>query len=226
MNKGHYIGIILFLLLVGMGYFLSSVANVFGGMETIILFAGVGCMMMGGALLFYSTKLEGNVWIWRRFGSGNIGIACFLEGGRFMRYMIVNLSNDKIEIDKQIYRIIRERIIYRAGTGIPYLFYISGIGENIEPLAMDTLKPVGDNKIVTAFIKEQMALWKSLAFQQIQQQFLIALIALGLVMIAGFGLMYFGGIQPLDDHLVKVGSAIIKALPTPVPTPMGAIPNA
>lgn len=228
MNKGHYVGIILFLVLVTAGYFLISVANVFGGAETLFLFAGEGCMILGGALFFYSTKLEGNVWLWRRFASGNIGIACFLESGRFMRYLIIDLSKDKIEIDKQIYRIVRERIIYRAGTGIPYLYYVSSIGENINPIEMDVLKPVGDNKIVTAFIKEQMALWKAWAFQQVQQQFLIALIGLGLVMIAGFALLYFVGIQPLDEKIGQVGTYLVKAVPMPTPTPIptGAIPSA
>jgi hypothetical protein len=219
MNRGGILGLIITLLLLAIAYISSQLIPAFGSTAE---FLTALMLMAAGAILFYTNSTtEGSVWIRKSIGRENVGIAVFIESGKFMKPVTCDYSKDSIEYSGQSYRIKKEFIIYRMG--IPYLYFIVGIGENIDPLNLDQMKALGDNKVVTAWMFQSMALWRALAFNQIQNRLWIALIVLGVVMVAGFAFLYWGGVSPTQDAVNRIGNFLVTHLATPSPS-VGAIP--
>jgi hypothetical protein len=221
MDKGKVGGLVVGLVLISLAYASAQLIPIFG--DVAVILTGV-IVMAAGALLFYTNGTsEGNIWFRSKFLRDNSGMAVFIEAGKFQRHVPCDYSKDSLTYDGQLYRIKKEYILMRSG--IAYVYFIAGIGENIDPLNLDFMKPLGDNKVVTAWMFQNMALWRAIAFNQVQNLMWMAIIGLGVLMIIGFAFIYFGGIDPINQNIVKMTANIISHLPTPTPTP-GAIPVA
>jgi hypothetical protein len=217
MNAGNIIGIAAFVIGSMFAYFFTLFVPAVPAMADFLYLMSLACFSFGLIGVFHSTTLEGNVWMRRRFANQNIGIAYFLEAGKFAKSFQVNLSIDSVNFEGQTYRIVKNRIFYRKN--IPYILFSAGVLENID---MTEIKPTIDNIMVTRFIKQLSILGEALKMNLVQSQlFWITAIGLGII-IVGMLLLYFGAIQPTQHNvetLIKYVSQIPTA--TPIPSPKG-----
>lgn len=223
MNKGHGLGIVGFMLLMGMTYFTMQVALT--SPDYLVPFSIIAFLALGAAyvILFYSFTFEGNIFIRRRFLSENLGICIFVEKGKFGRWVQVDLSKPEFSVNELMNKPIPENFIYRGAT--PYLVHVDG---NL--LTTNLYNPVPEEakvqaQIVTTFLKIMGAISTAMAFKSVQKMLFYAIIGVGALVILVGLFIYFGGIAGLSGDIAQLKAAVAALpRPTPVPTAIGGIP--
>ena len=222
MNTGRIIGLVVFIILGGLSYYLISVTLEYG-LSDIFLVFGIIAYTVGAAIATYSMTLEGSIYLARRFGASNEGIAPVIEKGKFLNMIRINYSEDSFRAGENTYKIDEEKTYFRKRLNIPYTFFRHN---KFEPLSLYDEKEGIAPQVVTGYIMSRLAVLKSLAFDKQFLIFLVAIIAVGALVIIGTMVTIYFISQNLDTtNAIKAGVDALRATPTPPPS-SGGIPNA
>jgi hypothetical protein len=215
MNRGNILGWVILFVCGIFWYSFSKMAEAVPAIAGIFQAFAQGLLILGFVGLFYSYTFEGNVWIRRRFASENAGIALLIESGKFAKYFHIDLTKDSIEMEGQIYAINQAHIFYRRGSGTPYIVFSRGTVSSID---FTTVQADRDADFITRFIKQNIILWKTMAFNMMQDRLFLFMIG-GLSLIAILlVLLYLGVMKPTQEQVTAIQIAI-SHLPTATPAP-------
>lgn len=207
MNKGHMIGFAAFAICSIFWYTFSSMGAAVPMVKPMFDAIGSGLFIAGFIVLFYTYTFEGNIWVQRRFLSANVGVGVLHEAGRIAKFFFIDFSKDSVELYGQLYAINQAHISMRRGSGIPYIHFNKGTVSSID---LSTVSADRDADFITRFIKQNIILWKTMAFDMMQNK-------LFLFVVGGFALtilillfLFLGVLKPTQEELAIVRSQVAQ----------------
>lgn len=199
------------------GYLLPSYAP---------LFFLMALLMVNGAgfVLFWTSTVEGNVWIARRLGRENRGVVGFCEKGAYVNMISGDFSQQEIQYRAESYKLKREAIFYR-GTGTPYILF--NVGDS-EPINISAAQRVLDSSENTGFLRDMTTLIEFMMRNQMYRLLMIIGIAAIVVTVLGVIFLHFVSIDPVSqkvdivsNQIAAIGKAVVSPSPVPAAIPSG-----